>query len=261
MVAECNRALDRGILVLETLSLVNGLGLAALHRKTGIPKSSLRRALQTLISRRLVRRSVEDGKYRSNIHMPIPTNSQTHPAMSKITGVAMPHLLELTKTVQWPSDLHLISDTHSTIIDSTRFASPFNFHPAPMDRKLNLFGSAAGIACLATMNAKEVAIYHNRTRGDNNWGLARFGLDLEGYQEKLEETRKNQYGVRLSYILGEPGRDDNLLAIAVPIFLDEKPVGAITLLWSRQFSTTTEFAAQYIGDLKTTAKRISSSLS
>ncbi|MEE9429274.1 MAG: helix-turn-helix domain-containing protein [Paracoccaceae bacterium] len=261
MVAECNRALDRGILVLETLSLANGLGLAALHRNTGIPKSSLRRALQTLMSRRLVRRSIEDGKYRSNILMPIPTSTPAHPAMSKITDVAMPYLLELTKTVQWPSDLHLISDTHSTIIDSTRFASPFNFHPAPVDRKLNLFGSAAGIVCLAAMDAKEVAIYHNRTLGDNNWGLARFGLDLESYREKLEETRNMRYGARLSNILGEPGRDDNLLAIAVPIILDEKPVGAITLLWSRQFSTTTDFAAKHLRDLRTTAKRISSALS
>ena len=53
-----NRSLDRGIEILETLAREGAMSLADLHRATGLPKSTIRRLLQTLIARKIVRRSL-----------------------------------------------------------------------------------------------------------------------------------------------------------------------------------------------------------
>ena len=65
-----HKSLDRGITIMEVLARNGSCSLADLHKATGISKSSIRRLLGTLVERRLVRRSLADGRYRTSILMP-----------------------------------------------------------------------------------------------------------------------------------------------------------------------------------------------
>ncbi|SFQ07996.1 helix-turn-helix domain-containing protein [Tranquillimonas alkanivorans] len=256
-----NRSLERGLMVLEALSRDRALSLADLHKVTGLPKSTLRRLLGTLVARRAVRRSVADGLYRSNVVLPMGAGQRMPATVGPLVDHAMPHVLELTRRIQWPSDLHMVSDLRMTIVDSTRPASPFHLYPGRLHRQLNIFGSASGMACLAALPEAHVDEIARRTAEDVTWGLARFGLSVEAYREHLEATRARGYGVRLGTYLGETVLDDRLWAIAVPVRQREAVVGAITLIWPRDFSSPEDFAATHLRPLEETADAVTDSLS
>jgi IclR family mhp operon transcriptional activator len=141
-----NRSLDRGIVVLESLARNGASSLAALHKDTGIAKSTIRRLLATLISHRLVRRSVSDKLYRVTIALPAGAGESAPQEMSGLIDVAMPRAAELTRQVEWPSDIHVLDGPCMRIIDSTRPLSPFHMYRGIINRRINLFGSATGVA-------------------------------------------------------------------------------------------------------------------
>lgn len=255
-----NRSLERGLMVLEALSRRNALSLAELHRETGLAKSTLRRLLGTLVARRAVRRSLADGLYRSNVVMPVSAAVELPVATGPFADRAMPHLLELTGKVSWPSDLHMVAGDRMVIVDSTRPASPFHLYPGRIHRELNIFGAASGMAALSAMPGAQVARVAARTAGDQTWGLARFAMTLEGYGAQLEDSRRRGYGIRLPAYTGETVLDDRLWAIAVPVFRDVEVTGAITLIWPRVFNSIAAFAGDHLAELQRTAERVSREL-
>ncbi|WP_417684994.1 IclR family transcriptional regulator [Roseibium sp.] len=251
-----NRSLDRGIDVLETLAQKGACSLADLHRHTGLAKSTLRRLLGTLMERHIVRQSLTDKMFRSNVIFPPGSDAPQALELAMLIDRAMPILSDLTARVGWPSDIHILSGSRMRIIDSTRPLSPYRLNHGFVNRVINVFGSATGSACLAAMSDETVAEHHKNTANDATWGLKRFETDLQTYLKRLQEVRKTGYGTRLSNYLGETVLDDGLAAIAVPIFVNDWPSGAITLIWPRAYKSTAEFAALHLGDLKRTAERI-----
>lgn len=251
-----NRSLDRGITLLEALARYGACSLGELHKNTGIAKSTIRRLLATMIDRQIVRRSLSDGKYRTNVSMPsghieAPTFEQM-----LMVDIAMPYLMELTKSVEWPSDLHLLEDDWMRIIDSTRPLSPFHLYRGQIDRKINQFGAAGGIACLSVMKDREIEYRIERLGNHRIWGLARFGMLPEQFWQEIEKTRGRGYGARLHDYLGDTIIDDSLSAIAVPIIWRDRPVGAATMLWPRTYLSAEEFAASFLQHLNETASAI-----
>ena len=255
-----NRSLDRGITILEVLAALGACTLAELHKNSKIPKSTIRRLLGTLIARHIVRRSVSDKKYRINIVLPVHERTYIPENFPINIDAIMTDAMELTKEVGWPSDINMLQDNHMTIIDSTRPMSPFKIFPGMINRKINLFGSATGIACLATMNDDEIVKYHERTKGDQIWGLARFDLTLDHLLARLNFNRECGYGTRLIEYTGETILDDGLAVIAVPLIKDKKPWGGLTLLWTRSHREHQDFAEEFLPSLRRAAKKISAKL-
>jgi IclR family mhp operon transcriptional activator len=251
-----NRSLDRGIVVLESLARNGASSLAALHKDTGIAKSTIRRLLATLISHRLVRRSVSDKLYRVTIALPAGAGESAPQEMSGLIDVAMPRAAELTRQVEWPSDIHVLDGPCMRIIDSTRPLSPFHMYRGIINRRINLFGSATGVAVLAAHSDRQIREFDAITRGNMSLGLARFGVNFERYMSEIEAARARGYGTRLGVYRGETVLDDGLAAIAVPIFVQGEPNAAISLLWPRAFQDAKGFAQAHLGPLKETAALI-----
>ena len=260
MVELKNRSLERGIILMEVLASSGACALADLHRQSGLPKSTIRRLLGTLISRNIVRRSVADQKYRININLPASIREAIPPESALVADVAMPILSTLTRQVGWPSDLHLIDGKKMRIVDSTRPLSPFQLYQSKINRKLNIFGSATGIACLAAMNDTEITKQDSATKGDKIWGLTRFLLSFQEFLKAVEATRTRGYGFRLATSLGETPLEDGLSAIAVPIQRNNQPVGAINLLFPRHYLGHEKFADQHLAALKNAATQITTNL-
>jgi len=260
MVELKNRSLERGIIIMEVLALNGACTLADLHHQSGLPKSTIRRLLGTLTSRSIVRRSLADKKYRINITLPNNTGKTIPPEVALIADVAMPILSDLTRKVSWPSDLHLIDGHTMRIVDSTRSLSPFQLYRGVINRRLNIFGSATGLACLASMTDVEINKINQATNDSQLWGMARTVKDRAEFFNAIKETRERGYGIRLISHLGESFVLDGLLAIAVPILRDAKPVGAINLLFPAHYLKPAEFAVQQLEELQQAATKITTNL-
>lgn len=255
-----NRSLDRGITVMECLARNGSCSLAELHRLTGLAKSTLRRLLATLLDRQIARRSVADGRYRINITLPTAKGLPIPPDLAMLVDVAMPHAFALTEAVRWPSDIHIRDGDTMRLVDSTRRLSPFPLYRGPVDRQLNIFGTASGLACLAALPDAEVVEIHRRTQAEPRWGLARFGQTLESYMDAVADARARGYGTRVTGYLGETIVDDGLSAIAVALIRRGRPAGALTLLWPRVFRTVPAFAEEFLPRLQQTADAVAADL-
>ena len=252
-----HKSLDRGITVLEILARNGSCSLAELHALSGISKSSIRRLLGTLVERRLVRRSLADGRYRGSITMPVSTGVPVSADFAFVVDVALPHVAALTAEIGWPSDIHLIDGDRMRVLDSTRPLSPFHLYRGVVDQSVNIFGSAAGMSCLAEMPEAAFERIAAHTEGDPIWGIVRFRLTQRQYRRHLEATRKRGYGQRLEHFLGHRVFEDGLAAIATPIHRYGRVYGAVSLLWPKAYLAPEAIADEYLESLKRTTTQIS----
>jgi IclR family mhp operon transcriptional activator len=255
-----HKSLDRGITVLEMIARNGSCSLAELHKLTGISKSSIRRLLATLVERRLVRRSLADGRYRTSILLSATAGRPVPADMAFVVDVALPHVILLTNDIGWPSDIHLLEGDCMRILDSTRPLSPFHLYRVVVDMRVNIFGSATGTACLAEMPDATFEKIAAHTNNDGEWGLSRYGLTVEQYRGHLEAARKRGYGTRGPRFMGNTTFDDGLAAIATPVYRGGRVYGAISLLWPKVYMKPDDFACEHVDRLKRTAAAISEDL-
>ncbi len=256
-----NQSLDRGITVMETMARHESCSLAEIHKHTGIPKSSIRRLLGTLTARRLARKSLSDGRYRLNCALPIATSQPMAPQLAFLMDIALPHMIGLTKKLQWPSDIHIFDGERIEVVDSTRPLSPFHLYAGLVNRRINLFGSAAGQACLAHLSNERISELVHKHANDPVFGLQRFDVNIYEYIDDIERVRKNGYATRLAGFQGETTSDDGLSSIAVAILQDKTPVGAISVIWPRPLFTPKEFAKSALPQMQTAISKITQEIS
>lgn len=245
---------------MEILARTGACTLANLHRESGIPKSTIRRLLGTLQTRRIVRRSLSDQKYRINITLPTSVNAPIPRDAALYVDIAVPILSELTRAIDWPSDIQIIDGPAMRVIDSTRPLSPFHLYRGIVNRSINIFGSATGQACLAEMSEKQIDALIVETEGDRFFGLRRFNISREALLDEIEQTRERGYGLRFLRYKGETVIDDGLAALGVPVFSGNRILGAISLLFPRDLMTPDVMAVKYLEQLKASAARISADL-
>ena len=255
-----HKSLDRGITVLEILARTGSCSLADLYAQSGISKSSLRRLLATMVERRVVRRSLADGRYRTSMTMPVSAGLPVPADMAFVVDVALPHVIALTAEVSWPSDIHVLDGDRMRVIDSTRPLSPFHLYRGVVDHRVNVFGSASGMSCLAQMPDAAFERIAAHTDGDPEWGLVRFRLNVDQYRRHLEATRQRGYGQRLEHFYGKKVFDDGLAAIACPIRRNNKIFGAVSLLWPLAYCKPEAFAQDFLESLKRTTNGIAEDL-
>ncbi len=255
-----NRSLERGLTILEIIARRGDATLAELHHESGIPKSTIRRLLGTLSSRRIVRRSLADGRYRTGVILHATAGAPVPADIALGIDIALPHVIALTNEIGWPSDIHLLEEASMRIVDSTRPLSPFHLYRVFVDMQVNIFGSAAGTACLAEMPDAVFERLHAQTANDDELGLCRYGLSVEEYRAHLEAARRRGYGTRGPRFRSNTTLDDGLAAIATPIHYRDRIYGAISILWPKVYMKPEDFAREYLDRLKQTAAAVSADL-
>lgn len=256
-----NRSLDRGISIMEALATRGASSLHELHLTTRLPKSTLRRLLGTLTDRNIVRRSLNDQRYRINVGLPIVRDTHLPVRMARFVEIALPHMIDLTRHVDWPSDLHFFTGEHMLIIESTRTLSPFSINRRLIDQRVNVFGAASGRAYLAELSHDSLVGLIRSIGHKGRWGTSRMGLSIDDILEDAEQTRATGYGTRRPNYDGELEVKAQLSAIAKPIFDGVKPIGALTVVWPPIYMYEDEFAAHNLNHLENTAAIISKGLS
>ena len=254
------RSLDRGLDLMEVLAREGAQTLAQLHAATGLPKSTIRRLLATLQARRIVRQTVSDGRYRINIAMPSVLGDPLPPLAAAAIDLVVAAATDLTRDVGWPSDIHVPEGVAMRIVDSTRPLSPFHMFTVEANRRVSIFGSAAGLCYLSTLPPAAVAALEARTRDYLRWSLARFRMTPADLEAELAATRARGYGRRLPGYVGESPRSDELFAIAVPVRQGDRVWGIMTLAWPRAHLPVEDFAARFLAPLQAAAGRASTQL-
>lgn len=243
-----NRSLERGLIILETLAKSSAMSLADIHRDTGLPKSTLRRLLATLESRRFVRRSISDRKYRVTVNLPDITIEPVPPGLALMADIGLTHALDLTKKIGWPSDIHVLEDSWTRVVESTRTSSQFSMYNVKIDLRVNLFGSAAGTACLAEMDEETVRELYDRPSLPDLLSPRRFALTWAQLQAQLDKVRSQGYGTRITNFRGEIVPNDRLSVIALPIHKHGELMGALSVLWPKAYMSDAEFASLHLSD-------------
>lgn len=249
-----NHSISKGLDLIEIMARDGPCSLARLHELSGIPKSTLRRILLTLETRKFARRSLADGKYRLTVNLPMLSREPVSSPWASLLEATFSHTLELTRRINWPSDIHVREDPWMRIMDSTRAVSAFSLFQGRPDRRVHLFGSATGVACLAHEQIGEVYKLFHDPNIEAIWSPRRIGLVWQKFEQTLLETKARGYGTRLSQHLGETTLDDKLNAIAVPLIHADRAVGGISILFPKDLMSAEEFASEFLPDLRQTAK-------
>ena len=251
------RSLERSLDILELLAARGPSALHELQRASGLPKSTLRRLLETLTRRQFVRRGLADGVYRCNITVPNRGN-RTHQGMiARLINIATPFLLDANEAIRWPIDLHIQHEGRMQIIESTRAISPLGFnHPYRAEVELNMFASASGLCYLSTLSNQSVLKLADTLRNQELWSPARYRISPRRLLQELGSVRKNGYAQRLANQTDQ----GNFHAIAVPIFSGTTGIGAVSVWWPRAYLPVTAFAQLHAMRLQELARAISSGI-
>jgi len=150
---------------LEILAQLNRGGLetvGGLHLKTGIPKPTVVRLLQTLVAAGYVHRDEKTRGY--HVTSAIKQLSSGFHGAPRVLEIARPFADQLTKEILWPCavctlDLDAVVINYSTIPDSP--VSPFH---ASLGRRLSLGGRALGRAYVCFCPPEEQQILRNGPR-------------------------------------------------------------------------------------------------
>jgi len=255
-----NRSLDRGLTILRCLSIHGASSLRDLHARTALPKSTIRRLLGTLVQRKIVRRSLNDELYRSNITLPVQSNSRSQPADGLLVDCAVSHMIELTHAIGWSCDLHIFERSHSRVIESTRPLSPFYQYDRQIDFEVPVFSSAASLAVLSTFSEQAVLRLVGEIGDHPRFGLNSLGITKRSLLKGLQAARANGFAVRALEFRSNNVYSNKLHAIARPVYRGDVPVGALVILWPKGFLSTEQFAKIYLPGFSETASAISTDL-
>lgn len=248
------RAVERALSVLQEMNLQPYTSVGHLHARTGLPKPTLVRILQTLEHAGYVENDPRLGGYQ--LSALVSSLSSGYHKEPMVVEAGRPWAIALTRKHQWPVSISLLDRDavvvrFSTVPDSS--VSPFH---KTVNMRLPLITRGMGLAYLAFAAQEEFDLIVGMLRKseDPEDELAR-------HPEKLDRlvalTRERGYAIRSPQV--EP-RNSN--TIAVPVFNDNgRVVASLGLTYfTSAFSSQTEACERYASVLKSASQEISKDL-
>lgn len=241
------RGVARTLEVLKALNEHNGGRVSLLARRTGIPRPSLYRILETLRLLGYVRRASDGERYELTIQVRSLSDGFSDEAW--VCETALPVMRQLQKEIVWPTDIATFFDDAMYLRETTRRQSPLTIDAATVGLRLPLLKSATGKAYLAWCDDRErETILQNLRHSGRAEDLA--SRDTRFIRNLLTATRRNGYGEQDREIFAKTA------AIAVPILRGEHVMGCLNISFIASALTPKEAAARYLEPLKAAAKTI-----
>lgn len=239
---------------LDLLAEINRSGLATvgdLHRRTGLPKPTIVRLLETLIATGYVMRDSRVRGYQ--VTSGVNRLSAGFHGAPMVIEAARPWAAALTRQIKWPCavcvlDYDAVIVRFSTIPDSP--ISPFH---ATLGHRLSLGGRALGRAYLAFCPEEERAIVRSAMLASPD--PENSGLGDEELERLIAQARWRGYTERDPVV--EPRTS---ATIAVPIMLGERVLATFGVTFFRSVVATPDDRARIIHPLKKAAASIETQL-
>lgn len=234
------RALGRGIALLEAAADLGWAPIGVLAAYTGIDRASVYRLVRTLEQTGYLTRR-EDGAVALTARVLQLGDGVRHGDL--MAQVIAPFLRQLTLRVLWPSDFAVLASGRITIQASSHRHSPISVHRHLVGRTQPLLRSALGLAYLSALSREEL---HSTLAVIGRLG-GQDAADLRAMQNierQLEKVHRNGYAAAVGLVERKIG------AIALPVRLRHRPVGAANIVFFRSALTPSEAAATCLGPLR-----------
>ncbi len=245
------QGLSRGLAVLRALNRLEG-GWASIRElcdATGLHRATVRRLLETLQDEGVVRRSPSDDSYRLTLE--VRALSEGFHDDEWISQAATPVLGELLNQVIWPSDLATLDGLSMRIRETTHRFSPLSFHRDMVRRRLPLLSTAAGRAYLAFCPEDERTDLLSRLEAE------------PGAQPTSAAARASTLKMLTAFRalghatnIGEWRDEHKTIAIAVPVFHDQRVAACINIVMLKSAITIETARERYLGSLTAAARKI-----
>lgn len=254
------RAVERTVNVLKALRTDPPVSLEVLHRRTSLPRPTLLRILQSLVESRMVRRGLSDGNYRLTTAVADLAMGLTD--HDRLIDCATPVLEALCVQIGWPSDLAVFGEAagdYMQIAETSLLQSRFFITRPTAGVKVNLLGSAVGIAYLSALPAAErnrILVRARIGKDPNNLRVIADGK----VGNLIVAANKAGYATRHPLFIGgrygDNPADDGLAAIAVPVRCQSICVGVVSITWKRRAMDEIEMVRLHLDKLQAAAKEI-----
>ncbi len=181
--------------VLDVLHSVNERRIATvngIHEKTGIPKSTVVRMLETLMAQGYVARDNMCGGYRVTHH--VRELSAGYDPFSRVIEVARPFAIDLTRRMNWPIGLGVPDGDAIAIQFWTGTISPWAHTNTVLGLRPEFHNSAMGRAYMAFCGDEEREKRIAEMRRDPELKLTE--RDERAYRTILERARIDGFAIR-----------------------------------------------------------------
>lgn len=181
--------------VLDVLRCVNEHRIAtvnSIHEKTGIPKSTAVRMLETLMAEGYVARDNMCGGYRVTHH--VRDLSAGYDRVSRVIEVARPFAIDLTRRINWPIGLGVVDGDAIAIQFWTGTISPWAHTNTVLGLRPEFHDSAMGRAYMAFCSEEERERRIAAMRRDPDLRLN--DRDERRYRTILDRARIDGFAIR-----------------------------------------------------------------
>lgn len=184
-------ALLRGLLVLEAVNTCGPAGLSQLWRRTGLPKATVLRLLESLRQAGYLSFDPEDQTYRVSLRTLALSNNVSFEY--QMMEVARPVMGRLRARLGWPSDLAVFQHDKMVIVDTNREPG-FLSNNRSIGSRVPMLASATGRIYLASTSVQErTQVLDALARSTDPYEqLAR---DRAAAERLLAQTAKRGYGL------------------------------------------------------------------
>lgn len=234
------RALSRGLQVLEALNDLRTATVADLSRRTGLPRSTVHRSIETLVADGYVYEvcgsehySLSDGAQRL-----------THGCsdLERLVERADELVTVLGQKVQWPVDFLVPDSTALVLRLSTHHQSRLTFFPnTKLGMSVPFLSSAPGRAYLASLDSDECSSLIKRLSPT---------AEMDGATQVLRDVKRCGYGFRRNGLISGTS------SISVTVRSRSKPVACLSMMFFTSTMSIEQAAGQFLAQLQETAETI-----
>ncbi|WP_434291062.1 DNA-binding transcriptional regulator [Celeribacter sp. SCSIO 80788] len=242
------RALTRGLAILHYINATGELRASDIAKALDIPRPTVYRLLTTLEEAGYVVFSATSNRVR--VTRLAAALGDGYAKTSTLCQAVGPVFAAYGPQLVWPLDLSVYRDAAMVVQESTHARSPLSIDQAMLGLRMPVLHTSAGRAYLAFCPDEErrLILDHLRQMGDpEDMRLLDTGL----FDRILTETRERGIAVRQ----GE-GYRNHTASLAVPVRVEARVVGCISIIWIRSAMTLSDALNTYRTPLLEIAEKV-----
>ena len=241
------QSVARAFALLRALNEHNFTTVQELSRITGLPRATVYRLLDTLVSEGYVANGAERKTYRLTIQ--VRALSEGFADEAWLAEVASPVLRELGQKIVWPTDIATFDRDSMIVRETTLMKSPLSINHGTAGYRPPVLQSALGRAYLAWCPDRERDMIL-RTISYSARPDAPFARDKAAVDRLLADVRRRGYGFRVGGLEPKTG------SIAVPVFKGRRVLACINMHYILSALSEAEVAARYLEPMRAAAADI-----
>lgn len=249
------RAISRGLAVLQAVNRGGSITMMEICRSAGIPYPTACRIVQTLMDEGMIEREPARKRYRPTAL--VRTLAFGYQEEGDLVAVARPHIVALTNKLSWPVSVTTRVGPVMMVRDSTHKLTSLTLHNYMPGFTLPIIECSTGKAYLAFCDEEERnGVLQGLRQLDGP--AERMAVLLTSNERMLQDIRARGFATQArNAYTATPGKTSS---IAVPLFQNDRVVGALALIFFASAVSMAEAEGRYVAALQDTAKAISAEL-